>query len=620
MTLRLRGTLAAVGLSMGWLAAAAVAVPPVLDRVPDNAMIVITAPSPDAVQKNIQAFVTATELPIPMIPKIEDLLASGGITTGLDTGKSLAVVVFPPSAEKLAAAVAKDGAKGEGDAPDEDEGPEDVVVLVPTSNYDELMKNFEAGGGAEKGADGMTKVGMPNGEDGFFRDVGSGYAAMSSNKDLLTKFEAKSGPAAIKGKLGKSGTALADGFDVVAIVNMDAVRPLWPEIKKGIEKGMKEATEQMPLPVEAPNPMQMPVVNWLSDMLIKDSRSVALGLKTGSTGMNMDLAVSFNDGTQMHRMFSGKASAGTLLSKLPMSPWLFAGAMDLSNAETKAFLGEMAAKGADIANSLGMKSGKKRIDASNGAAVVVGVPVGGIFGGLLTSTVTYTATTDAAAYLAAQKEDLASLNGQKQEEGFSTESTFKPASTKVDGVDVDEYSVKFKVDPDSEAAAMAPQMLNAIFGPTGGPAGYIAKADGGVYQTFGRNSQLLSAAMKAGKDGENLGGDRMLAQVADGLPANRIAEGYIGTKGLLDLIVPAAAMFTGVQVPPDQIPDNLPPIGMSVSGAEGSARLSLFVPAPVIRTAAKIGMSVAAQMEEGLGEDEMDAPKGDKAGTGQPKF
>ena len=94
--LRLRGTLAAAGLSLGWMAAAVLAAPPVLDRVPDNAMVVIAIPSADAAQKNIQALVTAAELPIPAVPQVADLLAMGGITEGLDTSKSAALVVFAP--------------------------------------------------------------------------------------------------------------------------------------------------------------------------------------------------------------------------------------------------------------------------------------------------------------------------------------------------------------------------------------------------------------------------------------------------------------------------------------------------------------------------------------------
>jgi hypothetical protein len=237
--------------------------------------------------------------------------------------------------------------------------------------------------------------------------------------------------------------------------------------------------------------------------------------------------------------------------------------------------------------------------------------------------VSYIATKDVPAYISMQKDEMTALNG-KEQDGFSMETTYKDASTKVDGVDVDEYSVRFKVNPDSEAAEMAPQAINAIFGPTGGPAGYIAKAEGGLYQTYGRNSDLLASAMKCGTGGSGLGKDQMLSQVASAMPAGRLAEGYIGTKGLLDLIVPAAAMFTGVQIPPDLIPENLPPVGMSMAGHDGAAHFSMFVPAPVIKTATKIGMTVQKQMEDGFGEGEggdNPAPdKGDKGGTGQPRF
>jgi len=623
--LRLRGIVAAAGLTMGWLAGAVTAAPPVLDRVPDNALVVVAASSPDSMQRNLQALVTATEMPfLPMVPKLEDLLAGAGITQGLDTGKSVALVIFAPPAEKLnAKADGKPEANEDGDMNDDGKSDKDepVVVLLPITGYEALLKNFEV-----KPSGGIDQVMMPDGKENFLRDVGGGYAAMSPNRELLAKFEAKSGGAAIKSKLGKAGDRLSDSFDLVTIVNMDAVRPLWPEIKKQMSQKIKEQAENLPIPGEAPDPMDNPAVVWLSDSVVRDGRALVGGVKAGTTGVNFDFAVNFTEGTSMAKMFAGGSKAGSLLSKLPSASYLFAGAFDFSKPELKTFFKELIAKGADMGKALGMAGGAKRIDTTDGAAVLVGVPAGGIFGGLTTSTISYTASKDVAGLMAAQKADLIALNGTT-EEAVTMESTYKDASTKVDDVDVDEYSVKLKLDPDSEAGEMGPQAINAIFGPTGGPAGYIAKADGGVYQTFGKNSDLLSKAMKTGKGGDNLSSDKMMSQVGESMPSARIAEAYIGMKGLLDLIVPAAAMFTGVQIPAEDIPESLPPIGAAISGNDGAAHFAIFVPSPVIKTAVKLVMTVQQQMGDGFGGGEgeeapADQPekKDGKPGTGQPRF
>jgi hypothetical protein len=83
-------------------------------------------------------------------------------------------------------------------------------------------------------------------------------------------------------------------------------------------------------------------------------------------------------------------------------------------------------------------------------------------------------------------------------------------------------------------------------------------------------------------------------------------------------------MFTGVQIPPETIPESLPPVGMGISGRDGAAHFSVFIPAPVIKTATKIATTVQKQMEDGFGEGEggdNPAPEKDgKGGTGQPRF
>lgn len=609
---------------MGWLAAAAVAVPPVLDRVPDNAMFVIAAPSADAVQKNVQALVTATELPIAMLPKVEDLLAMAGITEGLDTTKSFALVGFAPVAgDKGKLPVAVEKAKG-GEEPAVDiqptEGEEDrVVVLLPTTSYEGLLKNFDAKPDA---AGGITSVTMPDGNDGFVKDVGNGYVAVSPVKSLLEGFDANAGAAAIKGKLGKAGTSLADTGDLVVIANMDQVRPLWPEIKKKMAEKIEEGAAGLPMG-EAPNPMENPVGDFVIESLIRDGRAMVITVRTGSTGVKLDMAASFTDGSPMAKVFTGSASAGKLLAKLPSTPYLFAGAMDLTGTGVKSFVQEATAKmpaGGGGVPGIGLEGTMKQLQDSEGASFVLGVPPGGIMAGLTTGTIYYAATKDPAGHVAAQKKVLTELNGKAQE-GVKFTTTYKDAAQKVENLDVDEYTMKITPDLDSDEAQMGAQMMNGLFGPSGGPAGFIAKTDTGVYQTMGRNSALLASALKTSAGGESLGGDKMLAQVGEGMPGNRIAEGYIGTQGLLDVALPFAAMFMGVQIPPEQIPTNLPPVGMSLAGAEGSAHVSLFVPAPVIATGVKIATTIQQQMEGEFGEGEgEEAPAGDKGKTGQPKF
>lgn len=606
-----RGRVVCAGLAMGLLGAsnALAAVPPVLDRVPDNAMFVVAMPGADQFHKHMTDLLTAIEQQLP-VPEIADLLAMGGITEGIQTDKSMALVVFPPKRADGKAAPAGEGGMTEMEEPR-------AVGLVPITSYEKLLTNFAAKPAGEGKVDHVT---MTSGEEVFVKDVGGGYAVMGDNEELVSGFQAKSGASPIKSKLGKAGASLADSSDVIAIVNIDSVRAMWPELKKELESAIKEQAENLPMGGEAPNPMQNEAVTWVLDSAIRDGQSVVIGMSTGSTGMHMDLSLNFTEGSPMGKMFNSTGNAGSLLSKLPAGPYLFAYAMDMSNADMKKFFKDVQGKsgatqqmGLDLTGSL---------ENSEGSALAVGMPQGGLLGGVFTSTVMYTKAKDPAALVAAAKEQITKLNGTGAE-GLAMESSYKEAGAKVDNKDVDVFDIKMKMD---EGSPVPPQLMNGLFGPTGGPNGYIAKTDGGMYMTYSKNSALMASAMNVGKGTEALTSDKLMGQVAGSLPPNRVIEGYVGTKTLMDLLLPVAAMFGGIQIPAEKIPESLPPIGFGMGGTDGSAHFALFIPAPVIKTVVDVGMVVQAQMNGEGGDDGMggdDAPvdnKDTKPGAGQPRF
>jgi len=158
--------------------------------------------------------------------------------------------------------------------------------------------------------------------------------------------------------------------------------------------------------------------------------------------------------------------------------------------------------------------------------------------------------------------------------------------------------------------------MQMIFGTAGGPSGYIAKVDGGVLQTYSKNSLLMSAAMKSAKGGENLTSDKLMSQVAERLPKDRMFELFIGVRSILDAALPLAAMG-GVNLDLD-LPASMPPIGVGVAGAESGAQMSVYLPAPVI----KVVMSVAAKAQGQMGGGDEEEPEdgAPKRPGGQPRF
>ncbi|MFN7022039.1 MAG: hypothetical protein ACK4WH_12030, partial [Phycisphaerales bacterium] len=588
-------------------AASLLAAPPVMDRVPDNAFAVIGMPSPDAMHKDISALMTAVEAPFPM-PEVADLLAMAGITEGIDTSKSVAIVLYPPKKDPL-----KDAAKKAADAmgdEDDDEGEgEDprAVILMPIKKYEDLLANF---GAKPEAGQAITRIDTPDGGDGYVKDVGSGYAAMSDDRELLAAFDARSGASPLKSKLGVAGDKLTDNSSMFIVVNMDEVRPMWPELKKELESAIKEQAENLPMAGEAPNPFDSAAAVWFLDTMMKESRAMVAGIKPSGKGFGMNMAMNFTEGSMMGGMFKDGGRAGDLLAKLPAGPYLVAGAYDYSAPAIKKFFKDLSAKGEGGGSgvSFGIGLDAKTMDISDGAAFTMGLPKGGIFGGLMTGMVTYVKAKDPASIIAVNKASMTELNGQTQE-GMAFEIKYTDKAAQVEGVDVDAFDVKIT----SEEGLDMAQPMAMVFGPSGGPNGYIARADGGMYMTMAKSSELMGTALKVGKGGENLGSDRLISQVGGSMPANRIAEFYIGTRSIADMVLPFAAM-AGVTVPADKIPENLPPIAATLSGEAGVAHFALFVPTPVIKTVFEVGMAVQQQMEGG------EMPDGGKSETGQPRF
>jgi hypothetical protein len=193
---------------------------------------------------------------------------------------------------------------------------------------------------------------------------------------------------------------------------------------------------------------------------------------------------------------------------------------------------------------------------------------------------------------------------------------YKADAAEVSGVKVGEYSASM-----SSGEPMAEQVMGLMFGMGNtGPQGYIAQAGGGVVQTYSKSTPLMESALRAATKGDNsLASDKLIQQIGEKLPANRSAEFYIGTKGLMDSIVPMMAM-AGMNVKMD-IPSNLPPIGAAIAPDKGSAQLSIYVPNAVIKTFADFGKSVQAQMGGmGMGDDEGGNKPAKKKQKDEPGF
>lgn len=600
---RLQGMIAVSGLGFALSAACAMAVPPVIERMPDDALIAFAIPSPQNLQKNISALATAVDSPAP-VPAVEDLLAMAGIQGGIDLTKSVGIVYLGPKDLETAKPSEIDWQAAE----------DRVVFLVPISNYAEFLTNF----GAKAAGDGkVDTVTTPDGEEAFAKDLGGGYAAMGPSKDVITAFTGKSGDKPLKASIGKAGESLADASDFVTLINMNRLRPI---AEQGLADFEKEAKQQIEAMGQTGQDKNIALVKWIGDTVVRDTEFLVGGVKFSSAGVAADMVSSFKADSYLSKVVSAKGAANALFSKLPAGPFLWAGAVDTSSPGIKQVF-------KDILTRVDMPGGEQvtstyatGMEKADGQAAVIGFPLGGLMSGIFTNTVGFTSTKDPAATLAAAKASITALNGTKVEgmEGATMEGKYVEGGAKVGETSVDVWESKIKMPEGDESAMQTQQAMALLFGPQASPAGYMAKGDGGVYTTYVKSSELMAKALGASK-GENLSTNDMIKETQALLPKDRFAEMYVGTKSILDLALPFAAM-TGMQVPADKIPEKLPPIGASMSSDQGSLRMTIMVPAAVMKAGVAIGTAAQEAMEgaeEGMGED---APAEKKEETGQPKF
>lgn len=608
---RLRCLLTCSGLSLGLLAATAQAIPPVLERVPDDAMMAVAIPAPTQLEKNIKALSVAIDQEFPL-PSVKDMLSMGGFNTGVDETKSMGVVIFAPKKKDAKPAAPGDKPKDEaGDDMDDDfsdfEPSEDnMIFLLPITSYAALLENFNAKPAGEGKVDAIE---TPTGEPGFVRDIGGGYAALGSKRELVESFTGKPGANPVKSRIGKAGEALADASDFVTIYNMDALRPLAEEGIKEARAAAKEQAEGMGQDIDK----QMAVVNWMTDTIVRDTTFGVSGIKIGGSGISMDAVGQFKADSYLAKVFATKANSSALLKKVPGGRFLFAGAMDTSHAALKQLFLDINSRAVNPGGEDARKIAAANLELTDGTAGVVGFPEGGAIAGLLTSAVTFTQTKSPDVVLQNMKKNILAMNGHS-EQGVTIKTQVKdptgenPFST---------WSMTMESDADNE---MMTQGMAFIFGPEGRPSGYMAKNDSGVFTTFARNSDLMNNALKVGNGVAPVSDDKLLLGTQEQLPANRIAEGYVGTKSILDLVLPFAAM-AGVPVPADSVPEKLPPVGMALASDQGAARFSMFIPAQVIKTGVALGQGFSDMQDDGMngGEDEpADKPK--NGPTGQPRF
>jgi hypothetical protein len=570
--------------------------PAALDRVPDNAPVVVALRSMKGATDKINAFTTATGLPKPEgddnpLNMAEKMLG----TPGLNKEGSMAVAIVPGPDGKVVMG--------------EDAGDDTTaVIIIPVSDYAALVKAMDA----EKG-DGVSKVKV-DGKDGFIKDLTGGYAALSIVPGLLEKFEGGAGHnAKHAAMLGKNGGGIADSADVLLIANFSQLQ----DRMKEAAQQMKEQAEQMAAMMGdqgAGVGAGLGMMQTVLDTMAKDASCGVLGLSFSDAGASVQMGTQFREGTESAKMFSSPGKSAALMGRVPNQPFYFAGAFDTSSTGVKQVLKQLSSMQAQGEGAAGPISFLAAIDKIGGFSGVLGASPNALMGsGLFVNTSTYVATNDPAAYTAMMAEEFRKSDGRKQGP-ITTRTTYEPGAAEVAGVKADKWSMTMDIDPNDPTGMQAQMMTSMLFG-AGAFEGMNAPVDGGVVSTYSANTPLLTSAIEAAKSGKGLADSESLKAVSANLPADRSFEFYIGVKPLMDAAIGFASMMGGG--PDITVPEKISPIGLAGTTTNGGMTVRLFVPMDTIKTIATVVKQMDAG-DEGDGMDDAPAPRND--GDKPPRF
>ena len=572
------------------LAGTASAVPSIVDRIPADAAIAVAIPSVENLEKDIRSIATLFGMPAGAI-NLDALLEQFGMSGVVaKTGPAAFFVIMPA-----------DGA-----------GEPTQGAMFTATDFDAVVKSI--GGKAENG---MITAEV-NGTPAYLKKLDGGFVFISPNAAFTETFEGKAGSAAgFTSMIGPMGDKASEKSDLSIIINFEKVRPFY-------EMGLDQFAAQLestPIPEEQIEQISK-MIEHVGGTYGKDAKAIVATLNIDTAGVSLDWITRFNDDSKLAEVAATPGNAGALFNRVPALPFLATFAADFGNPGVQKLLAMVpdlspakpvvdAAKGEKAATPAAAKSMidpaamKKMLAITDGSVTVVGVSPAGIMGGLLTRSVSFVTTKNPAEYIRLNRAAL-----QQMQDSDTAEVTFTEAGAEVAGKKVDVFEVRLKPDGDNP---MAGQVMAGLYGLSGGPNGFIAGVDGGVISTFAKSSELMEKSMKAAAGTDTLGADKTMAATARNLPAGRVAEAYIGVKGIIDSVSGFIAMSN-----PNfklDMPENLPPLALSIATGGGSLQATIFAPSPTL----KVLGDVAKQFNNSGGDDETDdVPAGKKPADKKP--
>jgi hypothetical protein len=554
--------------------------PDVMNRVAPDTAITVVIPSLDQLDEGVASVIGALEMPMLSTPK--QMLAAAGFRNGLDATRPI-VIMF--QSENF-----------------EEEAEPDVLMLIPTTDFDALVGQFNA---VEENGLQAFQTGM--GDMTFARNLGDGYALAGENAELVAAYNAEGGAAAFEKIIGRAGMDVADRSDAYAIVQFDAFRDM---IKEGIDSAREEMAENMGMVAgmggQDPEAIAAQMDQGLAmvESFVDQSQALVLGADASAMGVGIEASSNFREGSEWAGLMQVGGKSESLLAALPAGQYLMAYAADFDNPLMQQMFGKF---GAMKMNLMGGMAAMEGLDAEamlknmKGQAMAVYPGPAGIMGGVFSGMVGFTKTDDSAAMRNAFMKAMNAMDEVEAGQGefaMSMQSTFMENAGQINGTSYDSWGMTFNMG--GQANPFMGQFMMMLFGQPDGIKGLMAATDKGVYTTYSPNPARLQDALDGGA---SLADDQLTKQVAEHLPSNRIGEFYLGADSILAQVMPFIQMQLG---PMDLgVEGPIPPMGVGLTAGEGSLHGAMYFPMPLIQVGANLGMTFQQmQMMQDAGDDE----------------
>jgi hypothetical protein len=478
-----------------------------------------------------------------------------------------------------------------------------IVALLPVSDYKAFLGNL-----ANLKTEGeVSSFTLPDEQEPFYTANWGKFAAITPTKDLLSK---KPEGVEVTGAASKQ----LDANDVTIFANMKQISakalPKFREGRPMVIEGLSAELKRNPQMNQKYTPAIKAVVNQVLngvEQFLSDTQSATFGLNIAPQGITTSLQAEFTPDSYCGKtVASFKKSNASLTAGLPARKYFAFGGSTLDPKVTSKVMEdvlgpiqkELAGLGDDTKGLVtAIDSIKAALSSIDGFSFGYVQPTAIGQQSMIQAVMVYDG--DAKKLAEAERNYMqASADIFKlmpQAPGMNMSIDVKPGSKTVDGVNLDQWSMKFNFDGNTPEAAQAKQMINMFYGPNGFNGVMGAINDKNYVMVMGGDDELVSAAIASAKKKEDsLSQTDLVKSISAQLPKERMIVYYVQ----LDNIATTVLDFMGQMG--FKIPLRLPemsPIGISM-GAEGSViRIDTAISSDMIEKMVSAGMQAAMMMQ-----------------------